>query len=282
MRTNKLNLLITGCVKNAEKTLKLDFERLKDISKNFNSTKYLFIESDSSDKTISLLANFKSSNINFNFISLGTLKNKYQFRSEIIAKCRNEYVHQINKNEEYKNVDLVLIVDLDNINFLLKAESVLSCFEKNDWDAVFANQEFAYYDIYALRHKDWSPNDYRNQLNFYDKYRKNRFLNYWFSGYSRMIHIPKNSDWIPVISAFGGAAIYKKECFLENTYVGSFEGKEQCEHVSFNKNLKKKNKKLFICPNFINSGFNEHHKRLSLIYKLKFIFIFFVNLFKKN
>ena len=282
MKPEKLNLLITGCIKNAEKTIDIDFKRLNEIAKNFNSTKYLFIESDSSDKTINILENFKLNNENFNFISLGTLKNKYQFRCEIIARCRNEYVNCINNSNEYKNIDLILIVDLDNINFLLKTESILACFEKNDWDAVFANQEFAYYDIYALRHKYWSPNDYRNQLNFYDKYRKNRLLNYWFSAYSRMLKIPRDSDWIPVISAFGGAAIYKKECFLENTYIGSYDGKEKCEHVSFNKNLIKKNKKLFICPNFINSGFNEHHKRLSLFYKLKFILIFFINLFKKN
>lgn len=282
MKTKKINLLITGCINNAEKTIDLDFNRLKKISEVFNSTKYLFIESDSTDQTINSLKNIQSKNINFEFISLGKLKNAYQYRTEIISRCRNEYVNQINNNENYKTVDLVLVVDLDNINFLLKPESINPCFDRYDWDAVFANQEFAYYDIYALRHEDWSPNNYRNQLDFFDKYRKNRFLNYWFSGYSRMINIPKNSEWIPVISAFGGAAFYKKNCFFENSYSAINNGKEECEHISFNKNLIKKNKKLFICPNFINSGFNEHHKRLSLFYKLKFIFIFFINLFKKN
>ena len=52
--------------------------------------------------------------------------------------------------------------------------------------------------------------------------------------------IPTNSDWIEVDSAFGGLAIYKKKCFDIGHYVGTYSnGKEVCEHVSFNLQLKK-------------------------------------------
>jgi len=282
MNPYKSNLLITGCVRNASKNIKYEIDKLKQITYFFKSIKILLIESDSQDNTNEILKKIKSKDLNFDFKSLGNLRKKYKFRTDRIARCRNEYVHEITSNSKYKNIDLVLIVDLDNINFLLSKKSLLSCFKQKNWDAVFANQKFAYYDIYALRHEEWSPNDYRNQLNFFDKYRKNRFLNYWFTSYSKMLIIPEDSEWIEVDSAFGGAAFYKKKCFFNNRYSGSINGKEICEHVFFNKYLKLQKKKLFICPSFINSGFNEHHKRLTFFYKLKFIFILFINLFKKN
>ena len=37
-------------------------------------------------------------------------------RCDRIAHCRNTYVEKINNNELYKNIDLILVVDLDGIN----------------------------------------------------------------------------------------------------------------------------------------------------------------------
>jgi hypothetical protein len=276
------SLLIVGCVRNVESTIELELYKINQITDNFKNRKFLLIESDSKDKTINILNNIKTNKENFDFKTLGNLDKVYNFRTERIARCRMEYVNEINNNPKYFDVDLILVLDFDNINYLLTKKSILACFEKNGWDAVFANQKFAYYDIYALRHENWSPNDYRAQLDFLDKYRKDRFLNYWASAYSRMITIPENSEWIKVLSAFGGAALYKKDCFISNKYIGLINDKEVCEHIAFNQELSKRNKKLYICPAFINSGFNEHLKRLKFLYKIKFYFIVFISFFKKN
>jgi hypothetical protein len=42
----------------------------------------------------------------------------------------------------------------------LTKEGVNSCFVRDDWAAVIANQTFGYYDILALRHNDWQKNDW--------------------------------------------------------------------------------------------------------------------------
>lgn len=76
-----------------------------------------------------------------------------------------------------------------------------------------------------------------------------------------MIEIPENSEWIEVSSAFGGAGIYKRECFVNNLYIGEEKNEEVCEHVSFNKTIIKQGFNLYINPNFINSAFNEHIKK---------------------
>ena len=76
-----------------------------------------------------------------------------------------------------------------------------------------------------------------------------------------MIHIPEDSPWIEVSSAFGGLAIYKKECLLEGLYVGvTQEGLETCEHVSLHTNISQRGHKIFINPKLINTDFTENSK----------------------
>ena len=271
MNINSKNLLVVGCVRNVEFTFQREILNLNKAIKNFKLKSFLFIESDSTDNTLNILENCRNQIKNFRYVTLGKVKKKFSYRTEALAYCRNYYVSEINNNLYYKNFDYILVVDLDGINYLLNEKSIQSCFLKHEWDAVFANQKKAYFDIYALRHNLWSPNNCREELAFFDKFRKNRSYNYWSSIYSKMIEIPTDSEWIEVISAFGGAGIYKKKNFINNQYVGSINGNETCEHVQFNKNIVNRGGKLFICPQFINSGINEHtKKKLSLRYRLKF------------
>jgi len=102
-----------------------------------------------------------------------------------------------------------------------------------------ANQKGPYYEIWALRHKDWYAEDCWAQYKFLNKYRCNSKENFNSSIYSKMITIPYDSQWIEVDSAFGGFAIYKKFTFLYCEYIGvSEDGEEFCEHTHFNKRLK--------------------------------------------
>lgn len=271
MQIENKSILVVGCIRNGEKNIITDLNLIQKAISNFKKKFFLIIESDSIDNTKNILIDCEKKIENFKSISLGSIRNNFKMRCDRIAHCRNIYVEKINNDEIYKKVDLILVVDLDGINNLLSQQSIQSCFERDDWDAVFANQKKAYYDVYALRHKYWSPTDCREELNFFDKFRKSRSYNYWHSVYSKMIEIPENADWIKVNSAFGGAAIYKRKCFENNFYSGKFDNKEVCEHVSFNENLAKRDLKLYICPKFINSGFNEHiKKKMSLRYKIKF------------
>lgn len=112
---------------------------------------------------------------------------------------RNAYLSFVNKNR--RQFDCMIVLDTEVVKKPLN-KSIFSCFENPkymSWDAVFANQSYKYYDIKSLR---------SNNL-------------------KSMIHIPSDEKPIPVISAFGGLAIYKVVHL------------EKCEyksdgHVSFN------------------------------------------------
>ena len=67
----------------------------------------------------------------------------------------------------------------------IESAPIQSCFERDDWDAVFLQIKRTFIMIYiTLRHKYWSPTDCREKLNFFDKFRKSRPYNYWHSVYS--------------------------------------------------------------------------------------------------
>ena len=101
-----------------------------------------------------------------------------------------------------------------------------------------------------------------------------------------MITIPINACPIEVDSAFGGIGIYKIECSQIAKYSGlNKDGIQFCEHVYFHSSLKRKGKKLFILPGFINGSWNEHNKETLFWYKFKslalIIFIFIKSLLNK-
>jgi hypothetical protein len=74
-----------------------------------------------------------------------------------------------------------------------------------------------------------------------------------------MIIIPPDSEWIPVDSAFGGLAIYKRYLFDNVRYSSVLaNGDPVCEHVTLHQQMKSKGARLFINPSLINSGWNGH------------------------
>ena len=68
-----------------------------------------------------------------------------------------------------------------------------------------------------------------------------------------MIKIDSSEKVIPVDSAFGGLAIYKKSCIPDEAeYIGlSKNGEKICEHVSFHNSIKKNKGSIFINPKLI-------------------------------
>jgi hypothetical protein len=176
-----------------------------------------------------------------------------------MALARNRYLKEIRESAKYQNVDLVAVVDFNGLNNLISKESIASCFRRDDWDVCFANQAKKYYDIWALRHSLWSPNDCWNQHAFFRKYSKFPELALYSSVQSRMIHIPASEEWIEVESAFGGFAIYRRIAISNGLYSGLTElGMAICEHVPFNLHLRSKGYRLFINPALINADSTDH------------------------
>ena len=283
------SILVVGTIRNVEKTIEKEIRICVKALKNFEDISFFLVESDSNDNTLLILEKLKSKIPNFAYISLGLLSRKIPDQYNRIRYCRNKYVTYI-RSLKIKKPQFVLVVDLDGMNGALTAKSLNSCFERNDWDVVVANQTFGYYDILALRHPKWQENDwrkdwllYKSNLNRFksnlNKRVFNKFREYldldkvnYLLVYSKMIRIPKSYPWISIDSGFGGAAIYRSEVFQKFNYSKEFKTMET-DHVSLNRKLVRSGGKIFINPKFINSHFNTYNINRYFIFRFIRIFI---------
>jgi len=256
-------ILITGVTRNGSQTIIKDLEKISAAFNISKSLKFLIIESDSDDNTVNILQELKQNNDNLNYISLGNLSTQFPLRTDRIAQCRNIYVSEISLNPLYEDIDYVAVVDLDGINTEISSNAITTCWVYDNWLAMTANQSGPYYDIWALRHNLWSPNDCWKQYKFLNHYNNNSQDNLIHSVYSRMIRIPENSQIIKVDSAFGGLGIYVKSIFNSCTYIGLTEnGEEICEHVYFNHCINRLGGNIYINPKLINANYTEHTTHL--------------------
>ena len=118
-------------------------------------------------------------------------------------------MQEIENNEAYADADYVLIADLDGTNNLIDQKGIDSCFSNDTWAACTANQAGPYYDVWALRHHTWSPNDCWKQQKFLQNHGWSKVHSIFSSVYARMIVIPQFSTWIEVDSSFGGLGLYR-------------------------------------------------------------------------
>ncbi|MCO7246809.1 hypothetical protein [Halomonas sp. Mc5H-6] len=262
----KSNILIVGLVRNCAKDIEINVNNIEASFCNAKSVKLYLLESDSTDSTCQILSRLSTTKVNFSFKSLGRLSDEIPKRTARIAFCRNYCVKQIKENPEYDDIDYVAIADMDGVNNKLRAEAVGSCWNRDDWDVCAANQLGPYYDIWALRHKLWSPNDCWQQAEFLRSYGASHFKSVVASVYSRMVCVSPSSEWIEVESAFGGLAIYRKEALVSVKYNGLTEnGEEICEHVAAHAQIRSLGGRIFVNPALINAEFVEHSR-----YVLKF------------
>ena len=255
-------LVVMGTARNCATTLAADLASLARALKVFPNLHWFLVESDSQDDTVKVLQNFKENVPNFNFVSLGNLSETMPLRTERLAHCRNRCLDELQDNLAFVDAEYVAIADLDGTQSLLTQQGLMSCFERPDWGACFANQEGSYYDIWALRHPVWSPNDCWEQKMFYEQAGLSSEKSAYLAVFSRMIDIPADAEWLEVDSAFGGLGIYKTKYFQNARYNGSASnnlwGGQVCEHVAFHKALKANGAKLFINPRMVNTSLNEH------------------------
>ena len=251
LRSKKV--LIVGTARDCGETIKTECLRLLNATRVFGHASFLIIESDSEDDTLDVLKGLEREIDNFRAISLGKLSEKLPRRTERLARCRNEYLRELESNPEYEKIDYVLMADLDGVNSLIDAEALLSCWGRGDWDVCTANQLGSYYDLWALRHEEWCPRD------CWDEYRSfamtmDRGIAKRRAIFSRMIKLRKGTDWIEVDSAFGGLAVYRRMILKGVRYVGiEADGKAVCEHVHLHRQIISKGYRIFINPDLINS-----------------------------
>jgi len=145
---------------------------------------------------------------------------------------RNLYLKFVHENK--RMFDYMMVVDPTiSLTLKLNPES-LGFFSKNiDFNAIFANQTYKYYDIESLV-------DDRKRVHTIEDLdvRRKKIKQY-------QVHIPKNTELIPVSSAFGGLAVYKTNVLdPNNKYTVD-------NHISFNLNISSSYSKMFIDPSFL-------------------------------
>ena len=270
--TNKKTILVVGIVKDIYKSIEKDIANIENALKIFKTVNWFLVESDSKDQSIKKLEEIAKKKSNFQFVSLGALQKSNESRTIGMSLARNRYLSEIRLSDNFSQVDLVAIADFNGLNNKLNEQGIYSCFMRSDWDACFANQTGRYYDIWALRHPLWSPNDCWQQLSFYREFFKFPERALRISLGSRMIHIPKKNNWIEVDSAFGGFGLYRRDALNEGEYSGiTSNGTPICEHVPFHIEMRKNGKKLFVNPALINTNSTDHSKRFKIsgtIYRL--------------
>jgi hypothetical protein len=268
-------ILIVGTVSNVASDFSSDYSQLLKAFSSYSSLDTFLVESDSTDSTLSVLNNHSASSDSFDFTSLGQLRESFPERISRIRECRNAYVKYIRENYAKVRWDYVVVADLDGVNRKLDLHGVESSFNLDlNWEQISANQSFGYYDLLALRHPYWMPNDCLVELNWAKttflkdsswpfRSLKARVRNDDFRKkyvYGKMYRINKTAKPVEVESAFGGLAIYKTHVFLEFDYsLGMTHDGSESEHVTLHRKMREKGYKLFINPRMINSGINDHN-----------------------
>lgn len=142
----------------------------------------------------------------------------------------------------------LLLLDSDSVNAPpLNIRGFMTCFKNNKWDALFANQPKCYYDVWTLRDENL-PHDYQAEW---------RQTGGDLAAITAKYQVPKppSLGFWPVLSAYGGAALYKTEKMTPDPpkyQCYSPDGHEVCELVPFNLEMGQRGAKMFINCEWLN------------------------------
>ena len=141
-------IIVCSTIKNEEKNLKKFFLILEEIIENFKDHYLIFVLSDCKDNSGELCKDFlKNRNGN---ILIKNFKRRFN-RIKRLEISRNEYLNYIKNKKKIKKFDYLLVMDADNVNNKINFNKIKNSLKKKEWNALFANQNIFYYDIFALR-----------------------------------------------------------------------------------------------------------------------------------
>lgn len=259
-----VSLTVLSCAKNCALHVEESSFRIKEFQKIFKSVKVCIAENDSNDNSFELLKKYFTG-IENEIYNFNGLDKKIIPRTHRLGKLRS-FLHQQVKT------DYFIMLDFDSVLKNFDNEGLKSCFEHdpNNWDMLGANCNDRYYDIWTLRTKTfdydcWDLVNHKRQQGFIDEINIPMIIG------RNQIKVNENSGLIPVDSCFGGLAVYKTSAFKDCFYSGKPDGceckhlnvigsciNEICEHVTFNKQGKKKGARIFINSNLIVNCQKEH------------------------
>lgn len=210
--------------------------------------KILNVDTDSKIEVKDFLEQKSKSNINIKTFNEDGLDYKIESRLERITTCRNTCLKYIYKNFDKNNaIYIPFDQDIDlfsNINLSEFEKLIVNFISNEHLDAVFPFSYPNYYDILALRAKNWV--NFNSQLinhKLKKYFRIGSFIfNYLFVFRYQWREEKIRKKNIEVYSAFGGIGMYKlSKINYENFYKTKEKNKEfVSEHIEFNKLFKHK------------------------------------------
>lgn len=254
---------IVGAVRNGGAALGETIDRIAALSARLDRCSVLIATNDNTDGTDQVLSNYAKRSAGVRILRLDGVVSDISERVARITAARNAILEDVEANGS--DHELTLMLDMDGPNIRLNPDAVLAAARRSTphWDAVFANSEPAYYDLYALRCKGWCDadvwqqiSDARKPLLGRRKWRRNLLKT---MVHDRQFHIPKNSPMIPVDSAFAGAGLYKTRALHGLRYsCRDDHGRLVCEHVMLHQKMRARGARLFIDPAFMTIAPQEH------------------------
>lgn len=233
---NQQKAIICGITRDNARDFFVMRRHIEFIGQQFSDYKVVIFENDSKDRTKALLSKWSNQNSNIKIITKD-FNNKKRPNIQFLADARNFYIDEIQK-PEYDAFNVLIVVDMD-MSYGFDVRGIYHSFALWDsWDAVasngVSNSAGEMYDAFAFRNSEFPWAHYQKPKT------------YWEEIIPQIQRVyPVTSALIPVDSAFGGLAIYKREK-LKGCRYQSIMG--DCEHIEFHKCLKHNGGKMFMNP----------------------------------
>jgi glycosyltransferase involved in cell wall biosynthesis len=268
-----MRVVFGGVAFNCANHLERVLDNIRQYASNFKEAAFVFVENDSTDGTKQIFDQWRSSQTRCTILNMDGLLSTKQ-RTLRLEAVRNACLEFIRTDTQLKQYDYIILTDMDDVgSFTVDKDELLGSIEFLEASpnnaAVFANQEGAYYDLWALRHPGICPGDVWEQM--LDRVMieaESEEAAYEATFKDKLFRLSKEAGMIEVESAFGGFGIYKCS-FAANPglcYVGSkvkiirchdgilVRRIQTCEHVHFHAGIRKLGGRLFINPKLINRG----------------------------
>ncbi len=261
-------IIFAGTARNVAASLPGVIRNIENFSRQFAGWAVVVAENDSGDQTKAMLQGWMD-----RARALGAARavlaemdgmiRDHPSRTDRIAIARNRVLEEIEKDPLLSGFDYLAFLDMDFPNVHpLRPENFAAAVEFMERHSgaagVFPNQLPLYYDVLALREKDWCPRDCWDEVrDAMPAMGRDAAVAKYAFGRQRII--PPAAPPIPVESAFGGMGIYRLTWMLGRRYAGlKPDGGEVCEHVEFNQSIHREGGELFILPDFLNLSSPEH------------------------
>ena len=247
-----MKAVFTGVARDCAAYLPGVLDNLGRFAATYDAASFVFVISDSKDDTCAILQRWLADGRRGRVIDLGTLEERLTRRTERIAFARNAGLDEIFRRTNSGH-DHLVVADLDDVlaqpvdaGAFARAAAWLNADPMRA--GVMANAVPRYYDVWALRHERWCPDDCWHPI--WGRSPDETFEATMFREiFTRQIEIPPSLPPIAVRSAFGGLGIYRLPATLTARYHGmDGQGRETSEHVAFNTAIGRAGGRLHIFP----------------------------------